>query len=206
MRRGLRWFLALVLVADATVALTLMLGGLSSRGIAADKPADKPGAADATPAPPSPETLKKLGEQLALRSAELDRKQAEVDEAIRGSEVLKRAGLAPEATPADKLAEAKAAKKAGSKNKKEKAPPDPFTQLQRAYENMEPDSAAKALVQLADLDKQAVVKMIIGWKPRTSGAILDALTQIKPGLAADLSYEIWRQGGNAGEEAADSDR
>ncbi len=204
MRRGLRWFLALVLVTDAAIALTLMLGGLSSRGIAADKPVDKPAAADAAPAPPSPETLKKLGEQLALRSAELDRKQAEVDEAIRGSEVLKRAGLAPEATPSDKPAEVKAAKKTGSK--KEKAPADPFTQLQRAYENMEPDSAAKALIQLADLDKQAVVKMIVGWKPRTSGAILDALTQIKPGLAADLSYEIWRQGGNAGAEAADSDR
>jgi flagellar motility protein MotE (MotC chaperone) len=68
-----------------------------------------------------------------------------------------------------------------------------FTRLLRAYENMEPESAAKALAGLAVRDKEAVVQLLLGWKPRTSGAILDALTQINASLAADLSYEVWKR-------------
>ena len=75
---------------------------------------------------------------------------------------------------------------------------------QRAYENMEPESAALALAELAYLDQEAVVQLLISWQPRTSGAILDALTQADPMLAASLSYEIWRQGGKK-EAAAASD-
>jgi hypothetical protein len=70
---------------------------------------------------------------------------------------------------------------------------DAFLRLLRAYENMEPESAAKALAELATRDRRAVVELVLGSKPRTSGAILDALTQTHPGLAADLSYEIWRR-------------
>jgi flagellar motility protein MotE (MotC chaperone) len=72
-----------------------------------------------------------------------------------------------------------------------------FLRLLHAYENMEPESAAKAIAQLAVKDKEAVVQMMLGWKPRTSGQILDALTQFDPSLAADLSYEVWKRSGEA---------
>jgi hypothetical protein len=79
---------------------------------------------------------------------------------------------------------------------------DAFLRLQRAYESMEPESAAKALIALAGRDQEAVIELLMGWKPRTSGAILDAVTQSSPSLAADLSYEIWkRSGGTAGTPA-----
>jgi flagellar motility protein MotE (MotC chaperone) len=81
-----------------------------------------------------------------------------------------------------------------------------FVRLQRAYESMEPESAAKALVALAARDKEVVIDLLMGWKPRTSGAILDAVTQNNAGLAADLSYEIWRRSGNPAEPAARSGR
>ena len=81
-----------------------------------------------------------------------------------------------------------------------------FVRLQRAYESMEPESAAKALVALAARDKEVVIDLLMGWKPRTSGAILDALTQNNAGLAADLSYEIWRRSGNPADAAARSGR
>ncbi len=204
MRTGWRYVLAFVLVVDVAVAVMIATGGLAATGTATQKTA----AGASQPSNPDPagtrDAIRKLGEQLAQRSAELDRRQAELDEARRGAEVLKRAGLLPEEPAEPEPAPAAAGKKAGAKGQKPQ--PDAFTRLQRAYENMEPDSAAKALAELADRDKKAVVKMLVGWKPRTSGAILDALTQLKPALSADLSYEIWRKGGNVAPDPADNDR
>jgi flagellar motility protein MotE (MotC chaperone) len=71
---------------------------------------------------------------------------------------------------------------------------------------MEPESAAKALAALAARDKEAVIELLMGWKPRTSGAILDSLTQNSPALAADLSYEIWKRSGNAAGATAETGR
>ena len=75
----------------------------------------------------------------------------------------------------------------------------------------EPDPASRriatvALAELAYLDQDAVVQLLMGWRPRTSGAILDALTQADPGLAASLSYEIWKRGGKKGATAASGGR
>jgi flagellar motility protein MotE (MotC chaperone) len=83
---------------------------------------------------------------------------------------------------------------------------DAFTRLQRAYESMEPEAAAKALSELASRDREAVVALILGLKPRTSGAILDAVTQIDPALAADLSYAIWKRSGKGASPTARSGR
>jgi hypothetical protein len=62
---------------------------------------------------------------------------------------------------------------------------------------MEPESAARAVAGLAKKDNECVVQLLLGWKPRTSGQILDALTQLDPGLAAQLSYEVWKRSGEA---------
>lgn len=140
---------------------------------------------------PAPEALRLLGQQLAARVAELDRREAELEELLRGSEVLRRAGLLPPEPPATQRVRAGAVTH-------EQPETSAFQSLQRVYENMEPDSAARALAQLAARDKDAVVELLLGWKPRTSGAILDALAQANPALAADLSYEIWKRDGRKG--------
>ena len=139
-----------------------------------------------------------LGRQLAERADELSRREAEVEELMRSAEVQRRlqetgdgAGTGPEDPES------------------EGTDPEPdfaFAQLQRAYENMEPESAALALAELAALDEEAVLQLLAGWKPRTSGQILDALTQTHPALAADLSYRIWKQGGKIGAPAASDGR
>lgn len=205
MRARWRWFLALVLVADASVALFLLAGGIPTLAPAADSKGPSGAAspkAESAESAATAEALAKLGQELSARTAELDRKEAELDEILRGSEVLKRAGLGPE-TPVPAAAPKRPAGKAAAPATDDD---NPFTRLKRAYENMEPESAAKALAELAERDPEAVVQMVVAWKPRTSGAILDALTQIKPTLAADLSYEIWRKSGKALPEPVDSDR
>jgi hypothetical protein len=203
----------------ALIGVLLWGGGISDAGAdphaaaapAATEAAPNPveGAAPATPAAaedepvPSPETLRQLGLRLAERTVELDRREEELRELVRGNEVLRRAGLLP---PEEEGAAAVEPDTAEGKSKKETAPAaetnartaTAFQSLQRAYENMEPESAARALAELAQRDKQVVVELLLGWKPRTSGAILDALTQTNPGLSADLSYEIWKLGRSDG--------
>jgi flagellar motility protein MotE (MotC chaperone) len=165
-----------------------------------------PAAAGATPAAaeqepvPSPETLRQLGRRLADRATELDRREEDLRELARGAEVLRRAGL----LPPEEEASGEAVEPDATEAKAEKDKPaaagtaartaTAFQSLQRAYENMEPESAARALAELAARDKQVVVELLLGWKPRTSGAILDALTQTDAALSADLSYEIWKLG------------
>lgn len=73
---------------------------------------------------------------------------------------------------------------------------DAFARLKRAYENMEPETAARAVRELAARDREAVVALLLGFNARTAGAILDGLTESDPALAADLSYEIWKRSGH----------
>ncbi len=144
-------------------------------------------------------SLRALGEQLVNRAEALKRREAELDEALRAEEVLRRSGVLEE--PEEEV-------EPEPEPEPEPLPepePDPaaiaakeaFARLQQAYEKMEPESAAIALSQLAARDREAVVALLNGWKPRTSGAILDALTQSDPALAADLSYEIYKRGKDA---------
>jgi flagellar motility protein MotE (MotC chaperone) len=188
MKRLARWLLVSVLVLDAAVLAAFLAGGLPTEALTAGAGAGTaPGeASQAGESPPGVEALRRLGLELAERAAELDRREAELDELLRGSEVLQRAGLLeqqpeqPEPEPDD----------TAETERRDAA----FQSLQRAYENMEPESAARAIAELAQRDKQVVVELLLGWKPRTSGAILDALTQTDARLSADLSYEIWKLG------------
>jgi flagellar motility protein MotE (MotC chaperone) len=195
MNRVVRWFLIVVLTLDATAAALFLTGNLTSSWA---QPEDAEESSTVEAEEVSLDALRLLGEKLAQRSAELDRRETEIEELARGEEVLRRAGVAISQQDEEPAAEASAQPAVVP------APPtrqglsgnDAFLRLQRAYENMEPESAAKALAELASRDRDAVVELLIGWKPRTSGAILDALTQTNPGLAADLSYEIWKRGGD----------
>jgi flagellar motility protein MotE (MotC chaperone) len=191
MRTLARWVLVTVVVLDGAFVALVLSTSLASSPAAVEAPHPdpapaEPAAAAAVEAPtPTTDALQLLGRQLSERAAELARRENELDELLRGSEVLRRAGLIEAPAPSEEPAvEASAAAS--------EAPRDAFQSLQRAYENMEPDSAARALAELAARDKEAVVELLLGWKPRTSGAILDALTQSDPVLAADLSYEVWK--------------
>ncbi len=178
-----------VLALDAVVALVLFAGWVLPAGAEGTaQTADKDAAAEREEwvSNPSRESLELIGKQLAARAEELERRELELEELLRGSEVLARAGLGEAGE--DDEPEVAAGPDPAVVARKEAA----FTSLRKAYENMEPTSAAQALVALADRDKQAVVELLLEWKPRTSGAIMDAMTQTNPKLSADLSYEIWK--------------
>jgi flagellar motility protein MotE (MotC chaperone) len=202
MRRSVRWFLITVLLVDASAAAWLLTDPLGQAQARAEEPAEA--APEAAAPPPDVEALHRLGLELAQRAAEIDRREAEIEELLRGQEVLRRAGLAEEAT-VQPASEATAAAPETQPAVVEE-PGEPFKRLQRAYENMEPESAAKALEELAARDRDAVVELLLGWPPRTSGAILDALTQTNAALAADLSYEVWKRSGKGVPRAASSGR
>jgi hypothetical protein len=180
MNRVLRWSVTAVLALDAAAALAFLSSEINqtqaSPAPVAAAPvsptpvplAAGPGAAAGAPAPDAAEP--------AAGPPEAPRTPAFAD-----------TGTIPGAGPDEPEAPAPAARGAGV------AQADAFRRLLRAYENMEPESAARALAELAQRDRRAVVELVLGSKPRTSGAILDALTRTHPGLAADLSYEIWRR-------------
>jgi flagellar motility protein MotE (MotC chaperone) len=195
MRTVARWFLVAVLVLDAAfVALVLSTSVASSSRAEPSEPAEsvapQPAPAPAPAPAPTTDALQLLGRELSERAAQLERRENELEELLRGSEVLRRAGLVEE--PAADPAPAPEPVTAGVGEAESPVTRAAFLSLQRAYENMEPDSAARAIAELAARDKEAVVELLLGWKPRTSGAILDALTQADPVLAADLSYEVWK--------------
>ncbi len=205
MRTVARWLLIAVLAADGIIAGVFVVAALPSWASGAAVPGhpDKATVAAEQPAADAASytaaALRLLGEQLAARTAEIDRRQEELDELSRGGEILSRAGLAPDTQPPvaqpTELAPVEATNAVAASPVKTNSA---FQSLQRAYENMEPESAARALTELAARDKEAVIQLLGGWKPRTTGAILDALTQANPGLAADLSYEIWKRDGKTG--------
>lgn len=212
MRRLARWFMVLVLVLDAVVVTVLLTGGTTqifaqqapkaNSGTAAFEPSAASESATDESTRWTKDALQLLGTALAARSEELDRRQLEVEELARSVETLRRAGIEQEAPNA-------AAENQGNTpgfppgsqqtgaNRQEL-----FTRLSKTYENMEPASAAAALSKLALLDKGAVVELILGWKPRVAGAVLDELTLSDPALAADLSYGIWLLSGKNGSAAA----
>lgn len=195
MKRFARWSLIAVLVIDVAVVTAFLAGGSPLRAAGQATTADE--TADAAPVL-DVETLRALGDELQARLAALDAREATLEELLRAETVLARAGLLEEPAevdPAEERAQADAEARAASAAQRAAA----FTSLSKAYANMEPDSAARALSQLAIRDKHAVIELLLGWQPRTSGAILDALTQVDAALAADLSYAIWSMGtGEAG--------
>lgn len=202
MKTTMRWLLAAVTVLDIVFVLSFMSGG-SAPSMAESTPPDSAVAdtgvkadadAQAGPTEAEPENWKLLGEELARRSEQLKLREQEADEILRGAEVLARAGI-PTGEDAAKGV-------AGASLEPGRKPSADFLRLQRAYENMEPDSAAMAMIELAKRDTNVVVELLLGWKPRTSGAVLDAITVRNAKLAADLSFRIWKRRGENGPVAA----
>lgn len=190
-----RWFLVGVLLLNLSAAAAVIVGWLPSTFASTLDPAAADGKVE-----PDRDALQLLGRQMAQRLEELQRREAELDELYRSKEVQRRVQL---------LAEAQAAEEPQPQTEQaegEDAEAAAFALLSRAYENMDPESAASALTKLAGLDQDAVVQLLGTWKPRTSGAILDALAQSSPEIAAELTYEIWKRGGKIVPPPADTDR
>lgn len=80
-----------------------------------------------------------------------------------------------------------------------------FEKLLKAYEGMDPANAASSLHELYSKDRQTVMDLLLGMKPRQSAAALDALAASYPREAADLSYEIWKRQPQNKERAADGE-
>lgn len=72
-------------------------------------------------------------------------------------------------------------------------PPSGFERLVRAYEAMDPDNAAAALASLYGKERQAVIEILLGMKPRQAAAVLDALAARAPSVAAELSLAAWKR-------------
>jgi hypothetical protein len=209
MNKTVRLLLMVVLTVNAAGGAILLLNGIPAAHALSDDATEQEQDAPTY----DKEALRLLGEQLAKRSEQLELREAELEELVRSEELLKRTEHAALATPAGQAADEQPEQPETIEPAATPAPeaeePTPgfaFEKLQRAYENMEPDSAALALAELAYLDQEAVVQLLISWPPRTSGAILDALTQADPMLAANLSYEIWKKGGNNEAVAANDGR
>ena len=220
MRSFANWLLGLVLLVDLGVVALLVTSG-SPQTRAQESPSNEVDASQATdgsdpdgldgdtalevPNRWTAEAIRTVGRELARRARKLEAREREIEELIHGAEVLRRAGIDPEAEAAAAKAAAEAAAAAAAQpdeapaaNAEETIDPaaqQAFDRLQKAFANMEPTVAAQALAELASRDKDAVVQMLLTWQPRTSGAILDAITQLDPKLSADLSYEIWRMRG-----------
>lgn len=196
MRRMAKWFLASVIVFDL-ILVTSFLGSELTTSWAQSSPPPE----TVNPENPwSKKALAELGKALRERQEALDRREEELGELARGEEILdaaREAGSIDPEAPAETEAEPapaapEPAPTATTDPDAERRQSEAFASLSKAYAAMEPDGAASALAELARRDQRAVVQLLIDWQPRTSGAILDALTQRDAALAAELSYEIWK--------------
>ena len=73
------------------------------------------------------------------------------------------------------------------------APHTAFARLLKAYEGMDPENAAAALAKLYAKERQVVIEVLLGMKPRQAAAVLDAIAATAPSVAAELSLEIWKR-------------
>ncbi len=212
MKACARALLASVLVADLVVVVGLAGGAVSGLGVWADEAATESTGtlsdenAREGPLPQEAESLARLGRELAERLRELERREAELAELGRAEEVLRRAGIVPVPDGPDAGEDASSEVARTEAAQAHAAGPSAFDRLRRAYENMEPDTAAQALSALARRDREAVIALLAAWNPRVSGAILDALTRADAALAAELSYEVWKRSGKPVPELAKAGR
>jgi len=73
------------------------------------------------------------------------------------------------------------------------APRAGFDRLLKAYEGMDPENAAAALAEVYRKDRQVVVEVLLGMKPRQAAAVLDSIAAAAPSIAAELSLEVWKR-------------
>lgn len=130
----------------------------------------------------------RLVEQLLTRQQELEKASEAVAERERQIEVV-RAELDKRR---QEIVDARKAFEDEQKALAESKAPS-FDRLLKAYEGMEPVNAAKAMAEIYDKDREVVVDLLLGLKPRQAAGILDSLAATSPKQTADLSLEIWKR-------------
>jgi len=145
-----------------------------------DAPAGNAGAKEAEAA------YKALVSELQAQKQTLDKKSQELAERERQVGVV-RAEL--QAQQDQQPAQAARPGQQGSGGAQSQ-PGDSFKRLVKAFAGMEPENAARALAELYNRDRDTAIDLMLALPARRSGAILDALAQTKPGLAADISADM----------------
>lgn len=127
-------------------------------------------------------TYESLLADLEARQRALVERNRELDERERQLGVLQRRV----AEGMTHLGAARAQLKQASVN----APVDGFTKLVRAFDAMDPDNAAAALVALHARDSEAALELLLALPARRAGVVLDALAANDAKLAAVLSHAM----------------
>ncbi|MFQ5719029.1 MAG: hypothetical protein ACE5IK_05735 [Acidobacteriota bacterium] len=68
---------------------------------------------------------------------------------------------------------------------------DPFRRLVAAFQGMEPDTSASAMIPLYSRDSTAAIDIILAINSRQAGALMDALASVAPETAAAISHDIY---------------
>lgn len=125
-----------------------------------------------------------LVNELTEQKKTLERKQAELVERERQLGVLRaefevQGKTAPAEPPA--AASAKPTKPTEAES---------FKKLVKTYAGMEPENAAKALIELYARDRDGAVELMLALPARKASAVLDAITARKTSIAAEISFEM----------------
>jgi flagellar motility protein MotE (MotC chaperone) len=196
-----------VLIGAAAAALTvnalvvvdaLTLGLLAPRAEAKGTVAERARpAGQATPAAPAEAgageaeaAYRVLVAELQQQKQALDRRTGELAARERQLEALQRS---LEADAAERTAGGAAGRGGSAGAAATPAPRAAFDRLLKAYEGMDPENAAAALAEIYKKERQVVVEVLLGMKPRQAAAVLDALAATAPSIAAELSLEVWRR-------------
>lgn len=176
-RRAVARALAVALLANALLAAGALAFGVFV--VRAEGGGRSAGSVPAEPAParePAAEaTYLALVADLRRQREALDRRAIELEERERQLEVLEKTVLSRVAATAEPRV------------------PTPLERLLRAYEGMDPDNAAAALVTLHAQDPRIVTDLLIGMRSRQAAEVLDAIAAVRPEIAAELSLEVWRR-------------
>ncbi|MDH3283763.1 MAG: hypothetical protein OEQ13_03415 [Acidobacteriota bacterium] len=195
-RRRILALLAVANVGNAALVLSVLSWGWMTPGVVAQEELVTddllPSAVDTSltelGADQARKTYLALIVELTDRQEKLELRESDLGERERQFAVLKEE-LRRERQGVELLREEVAAQR----KKIEELRSPSFDRLLKAYEGMEPENAAGALVELYDRDRMVVVDLLLGMKPRQAAAALDALAAMSPQIAADLSLEIWNK-------------
>ncbi len=193
-RRTLMFLMMTAIAANAVLLVDSLTTGVLVPRVEAREPAATPAASappaaaakpqpaaatvPAAPADTIEQTYLDLVAQLTAHNETLTRKEQELAERERQFAVLRQELLAEKANAPAAGAAAKSAA---------------FDKLLKAYEGMDPANAAAAMAELYNKDRGVTVDVLLGLKARQSGAILDALAETSPTIAAELSLEVWKR-------------
>jgi flagellar motility protein MotE (MotC chaperone) len=144
-------------------------------------------AQDPKPQPAEGVKVGELAEKLQAREKAVGQREAELRELEQRLTTLQ--GTL-DRERADLTAREKVIKDATEKLQAMRTRPSIDPQLVRTYEAMDPIPGAKALKELAQLNKEVAVSLLAGMQPKKAARLLDQLAGTDAKLAAVLSEQV----------------